>query len=941
MSNIVNYPDNPGVGKQVVIGTTTKQWDGEKWVNVNNGNHEQRLRDEEGVTRALLKTQGLSGNHGFFDIGFTYLTAKDAGITPDGGIWLLGTGSSTVAAGTVPSAPEYTKLMMNSAGHITTSDERSVQQRLDALPAELEQKGTAAQLLGVHNASAGAHPQLSAFVTSEANRAQAAADQASSAEKTYDTVAAGEAAEVDGSYFWVVSSLVSEVLELWRMGVTTATDTGKRTISAKGVEDVAKEIVDAGADDLFRYNREDKFPAANLAVRRFTAADTSNDYPAGYSQTATAGGLQVEIPSQGSGFITHFLRTGKWISEGQVLECEYIHKGNLSTGHLVIGYIDTAGDYKYYYLSNSGNFIKSRNYGQEGEVLVTGLTTYGYEDTVSYSVDYNKLVVQVNGVLVYEYALGETEFRGQVVAGQQGFADYSFLIRLQADSIRAYVDDKVAELGGGVEDSVSQAELNSQAGNLFRVSETEEYQEASLPVRRYTSPTAFNDYLAGTYQTAVSGGLRIDIPSVGSGLITHFLRTGKRITTASVKHSFRIISENVNNTVFCIGWIDAAGDHIVYSYGYSGVARRFKNYGGNQSTDLSGIVQPLQLNDVLELEVTDGKVVFWINGSAVLAVAQQAGDFDGELIIGQAGFNGGHVVSTKTESDPIRNYVDARVPLGDMYFELVAGERIRVHTKSAGDKWVSYSLRRVVNSSMKLDAWGVGNHDESQLVSGSFVSSGRFPDKLSGTGSMEGPWKEVGGAIDFISGSAHGDELTDSTFLLVDGKQYNPLVDNVLVQCSKVTFETVTTLYSVVSPGVTLAKRKRVYEFDKSGYDMEMVNTFIQDVTFTLLYHNSFSSATSAFDKLYLDRDFTVQPLDGTEHNIQREVKQYTVFSDKASMQVTLLDVDAGDTWPRLLVAETNKVYFDLTNGPGSAVKTGRAGESWSIKSRYQLATYV
>jgi len=67
-----------------------------------------------------------------------------------------------------------------------------------------------------------------------ADRAETAADVAMTAGLVYPDVASGEAARVDGDYFWVVSANDSEVLELWLMGATNATDTGKRTVSYTG-----------------------------------------------------------------------------------------------------------------------------------------------------------------------------------------------------------------------------------------------------------------------------------------------------------------------------------------------------------------------------------------------------------------------------------------------------------------------------------------------------------------------------------------------------------------------------------------------------------------------------------------------------------------------------------------------------------------------------------
>lgn len=48
MSNIVNYPKNPTIGQEFMVGNTTKYWDGEKWANKSTGQHERRITKLEG-----------------------------------------------------------------------------------------------------------------------------------------------------------------------------------------------------------------------------------------------------------------------------------------------------------------------------------------------------------------------------------------------------------------------------------------------------------------------------------------------------------------------------------------------------------------------------------------------------------------------------------------------------------------------------------------------------------------------------------------------------------------------------------------------------------------------------------------------------------------------------------------------------------------------------
>ena len=304
-------------------------------------NSAAKAKDLTEVTSALLTSQGISGEYGFFEEGFTYNESGDVGIDTEGNIWTYnGTMPFTVAAGTTPTSPTYTQVIYGaasqvstktydtvqsfidsfelkifqsptngglteiqtrtvnggdvyevrktsdnslatvysdaagtaeivqngtanqsgsdgvvefyvadgdyyvevggvktgfivgvSADYVSTSDGRSVQQRLNDLPSEVDAAGTAATLISQHNSDATAHPELSAFITSEAARAETAAEVAMTAGWVYEDVASGEAARTDGEYFWVVSADDAEVLELWLMGATTATDTTKRTPS--------------------------------------------------------------------------------------------------------------------------------------------------------------------------------------------------------------------------------------------------------------------------------------------------------------------------------------------------------------------------------------------------------------------------------------------------------------------------------------------------------------------------------------------------------------------------------------------------------------------------------------------------------------------------------------------------------------------------------------
>lgn len=77
-------------------------------------------------------------------------------------------------------------------------------------------------IISAHNADPSAHPALSAFITSEADRATAAANAAGVAATVYPSVAAGLAATTTGKYFSVLGSTASVYADLYLNSSGTA-----------------------------------------------------------------------------------------------------------------------------------------------------------------------------------------------------------------------------------------------------------------------------------------------------------------------------------------------------------------------------------------------------------------------------------------------------------------------------------------------------------------------------------------------------------------------------------------------------------------------------------------------------------------------------------------------------------------------------------------------
>lgn len=108
------------------------------------------------------------------------------------------------------------------AGIVKTTDGRTVEERLSAIPNEVDSAGTAASLINHHNNDADAHPQLTAFITAEADRAETAANAAAITANVFESTTAGIAGTTSGQYFSVVSATDINYLDLYKNNSGTA-----------------------------------------------------------------------------------------------------------------------------------------------------------------------------------------------------------------------------------------------------------------------------------------------------------------------------------------------------------------------------------------------------------------------------------------------------------------------------------------------------------------------------------------------------------------------------------------------------------------------------------------------------------------------------------------------------------------------------------------------
>src|SRR5690606_22347465 len=149
---------------------------------------------------------------------------------------------------------------------------------------------------------------------------------------------------------------------------------------------------------------------------------------------------------------------------------------------------------------------------------------------------------------------------GAVADGEQfQVASQHYLVRYVR--VNASTAEEVARLANG--DSV--AEFVGSSYDLLRSHVTNHFQEADLPVRRYTAAGVFDDYAPGYSQAAVSGGVRVSVPAAGSGVIKHHLLTREYGGPyAKVRAAFTNITDIGESAGVGLGFIDPSGVYRAY-----------------------------------------------------------------------------------------------------------------------------------------------------------------------------------------------------------------------------------------------------------------------------------------------------------------------------------------------------------------------------------------
>src|SRR5690606_2713671 len=148
----------------------------------------------------------------------------------------------------------------------------------------------------------------------------------------------------------------------------------------------------------------------NMAVRRYTAASTFNDYAAGMYQTLVAGKVQLSVAASGSNGIKHFFNTA---IGARNFQAEFTVNHQPFSGDAIGVGFKNGDNNEIIAFSNSGNLNRISNY--TNTVLQSGLGTYGVGDKVKFVYSNSKISVYLNNVLKGEASITES---GTIIVGQ-------------------------------------------------------------------------------------------------------------------------------------------------------------------------------------------------------------------------------------------------------------------------------------------------------------------------------------------------------------------------------------------------------------------------------------------------------------------------------------------------------------------------------------------
>lgn len=216
--------------------------------------------------------------------------------------------------------------------------------------------------IALHNHSATAHPELSAAIEAEADRAEAAATAAMLSAAVYADVASGLAATLDGQFFSVLSPDVNEYVHLYKNAGNVAV-LQKTYPSDKKVASLDKELEyrmeDGGSDFVMQLADSDgnvAFSVKEDEIHTKELSLTRNGVVFGSQSIISTDELAFAVLDEEGFFSVCIDKEGNLISTKSASDYIAVGEHSLtSASDLSFGVIDDEGFYGVY-VDNDGNY---------------------------------------------------------------------------------------------------------------------------------------------------------------------------------------------------------------------------------------------------------------------------------------------------------------------------------------------------------------------------------------------------------------------------------------------------------------------------------------------------------------------------------------------------------------------------------------------------------
>lgn len=193
-------------------------------------------------------------------------------------------------------------------------------------------------------------------------------------------------------------------------------------------------------------------------------------------------------------------------------------------------------------------------------------------------------------------------------------------------------------------------------------------------------------------------------------------------------------------------------------------------------------------------------------------------------------------VETNSESERKELDVD------EVFVDISQNGKIMLYINSNNKNNSKYIGYEILNKKKELDVSVESSNYDVWNINGAYnysFNDGKFtnPEMIVREGEWELALKEVG-ASDFVGGSLHGDEITTSAELLIDGKPADHKTKQTLI-AKEVKFTTNSDLFrdnTISDKLVKIAEHKKTYIFNSSGMSIVQEVKFIESLTLNKSY---------------------------------------------------------------------------------------------------------